>query len=1032
MAPKPLSEFPRPPEDNGRGIHWSATVYHPTGRDLQFWLNELKAMQIKWVKLLDDSGGSSIELCRALLDNGIMPIVRIYRQYPNPGHLDGRGVDAVRRLIDVGVRYFETNNEPDLPAEWKGGVKPPNWLDIVVDNFIWDADYILSLGGLPAFPAMGPGSKDNGIVRVIQRGRRDIFERGAWVAIHNYTLNHPLDYPDDPVNQHGQPLTPEEYEYYRRWQYSHLSPEEAAKYGVSRDEYFQFQNWAWDGWTMEMVNRERALKKNPGATVFDDPNCFRGYEVFGQMIYDALGFYVPVISTEAGPCVDWKPDTRYPRVSPTTHAEWQMAIYRFLQDEAPEWYFTSCTWLIGARPFNDFNPAWERMSWYTHIWDKQFGLNGQLPIVQILKDTPAQIRHELRRHTSAVEGRLTDAAGRPLAGHTLRLLRGNQVVATAQSDAEGRYRLTAAPGVYDLAVQWVGVVARSITLGEGDTDVIDIPHLEPAGAYTIGGTVRDTTGQTRSGVKVELRRQGLTHAETSTDAQGRYSFKPGVAGAYTVTAGEGGAQAVVSPDRPQATADVTIAAPVGLRYYLTEKRLLSKEETGNNRMFFGRVRDAQGRGMKGIELEMQWKNAAPGTVFPRTRTGQNPFRPDPDGYFEFLHSPGEFSIRVVQGDYPSDVADGLVTTGIPGREGDPITYEINFQLRAADAPPRRESVIAGTVPGGRVGQVVTLWQGQRKWEFALEADRRFRFDGLSAGVYDLALAGVGLVRQDIVLDGSNQVSLDFPLLGAIVGRVENPPPDRRRITLISETYGFSRHGELTSEGAYRFTNLPAGTYRLEMDDTLVSGLVGDGLSVLEVPPIRLGEATPPPSPPPTPPAAASRLSGSVRDATGRPQADVVVRLRRGAETVATTRTDGSGAYRFEGLAAGTYALAVDDRVLAADLVLDGTNALTVDLTYTPAAPTPPSARPLSRYYLLGLAEPALHPTLVRLMAGWLTTQPSGVVGFNAAEAAQATTVVLVGDGITDATVASLQAAGCQIVDLRRSLLALAATFAASR
>ncbi|MCS7039620.1 MAG: hypothetical protein NZP34_08455, partial [Caldilineales bacterium] len=190
MAPKPLSEFPRPPEDNGRGIHWSATVYHPTGRDLQFWLNELKAMQIKWVKLLDDSGGSSLEICRALLDNGIMPIVRIYREYPNPGHLDGRGVDAVRRLIDAGVRYFETNNEPDLPAEWKGGVKPPNWLDIVVDNFIWDADYILSLGGLPAFPAMGPGSKDNGIVRVVQRGRRDIFERGAWVAIHNYTLNH--------------------------------------------------------------------------------------------------------------------------------------------------------------------------------------------------------------------------------------------------------------------------------------------------------------------------------------------------------------------------------------------------------------------------------------------------------------------------------------------------------------------------------------------------------------------------------------------------------------------------------------------------------------------------------------------------------------------------------------------------------------------------------------------------------------------------------------------------------------------------
>jgi hypothetical protein len=582
--------------------------------------------------------------------------------------------------------------------------------------------------------------------------------------------------------------------------------------------------------------------------------------------------------------------------------------------------------------------------------------------------------------------------------------------------------------VYDLAVQWVGVVARSITLGEGDTDIVDVPHLEPAGAYTISGTVRDTTGQTRSGVKVELRRQGLTHAETSTDAQGRYGFRPGVAGTYTVTAGEGGAQAVVSPDRPQATADVIIPAPAGLRYYLTEKRLLSKEETGNNRMFFGRVRDAQGRGLKGIELEMQWKNAAPGTVFPRTRTGQNPFRPDPDGYFEFLHSPGEFLIRVVQGDYPSDVADGLVTTGIPGREGDPISYEINFQLRAADAPPRRESAVTGNVPGGRVGQVVTLRQGQRKWEFALEADRRFRFSGLAAGVYELALAGIGLIRQDIVLDGSNTVNLDFPLLGAIVGRVENPPADRRRITLIAETYGFSRHAELTPEGAYRFTNLPAGTYRLELDDTLVSGLVSDGLAALEVPPIRLGPTQPPPSPP-SPPSTSSRLSGSVRDAAGRPQTDVVVQLRREAATIATTRTDERGAYRFEGLAAGTYALAIGDRILAADLVLDGSNALTVDLTYAPTAPTP--ARPLTRYYLLGLAEPALQPALVRLVGEWLRTQPPGVVGFSATEAAQATTVVVIGDGIADATVASLQAAGCQIVDLRRDLLALAATFAPS-
>ena len=37
-------------------------------------------------------------------------------------------------------------NEPDLPAEWQGGSKPENWLDIVVDNYIYDADVVIGEG----------------------------------------------------------------------------------------------------------------------------------------------------------------------------------------------------------------------------------------------------------------------------------------------------------------------------------------------------------------------------------------------------------------------------------------------------------------------------------------------------------------------------------------------------------------------------------------------------------------------------------------------------------------------------------------------------------------------------------------------------------------------------------------------------------------------------------------------------------------------------------------------------------------------
>ena len=207
-----VEDFPRPANDNRRGIHWSASVYHPAGSTVDFWIAELKAMGIKWVKLLDDGGDSSLELCKRLLAAEIMPIVRIFRATPNPGVIGSREVDTIKRLIAEGVRYFETNNEPDLSAEWKDGYVPPDWMNIVVDNFIIEADTVIRMGGLPALPALSIGTKANLIELVVQKGRADLFSNGAWVAVHNYTLNHPLDYPYDAVNQAGVPVSQEEYD----------------------------------------------------------------------------------------------------------------------------------------------------------------------------------------------------------------------------------------------------------------------------------------------------------------------------------------------------------------------------------------------------------------------------------------------------------------------------------------------------------------------------------------------------------------------------------------------------------------------------------------------------------------------------------------------------------------------------------------------------------------------------------------------------------------------------------------------------
>ncbi len=1017
MAFKPISDFPRPPFDNGRGIHWSASVYHLAGADLQYWIDELHAMEIKWVKLLDDSGGSSVDMCRVLLDNGIMPIVRLYREYPNPGHLGGREIETLPKFIDAGVTYFEANNEPDLPAEWKNGHRPSNWLNVVVDNFILDADIILDAGGLPALPAMGAGGKHNAFSMVLERGRKDIFERGAWAALHNYTLNHPLDYPSDPVNQRGEPITQEEFDWLAAWQYSHLTPEEAEQQGVSRDNYDKFQRWAWDGRSIDMVNQLRAEAKNPGDTIFDDASCFRGWQFIGNMIYETLGFHIPVISTEGGPVVGWGDDQRYAKVNPTTQANMQMDIFRFLQDEAPPWYFTCCTWLLATKPFGDFNPTGAQMAWHTDVWNLQFGLQGQLPIVQLLKDTSSEVRHELRPligEPGMVKGMIRGREDNLQPGIALTLREEAETIASTTSDAEGGYKMQAPAGQYDLWVEWVGPVAHDITLTEGDVDIIDVEDIDPVGEYDISCTVQDAQGRSRSGLEVELRRNAITHAAATTDDAGVVLFSPGIAGRYVLSTVDGGTSAVVSPEESQTAVEIVLSESQDMRYYLTEKRLLPPGETANRREFYGYVTDSEGIGINDIELEMRWMGAEPDTSFPRTRTGKDRSRPDPNGYFEFLHSPGEFMIVVVEEDHESDVADKLLTADVPGREGDPITYEVNFQLRHVVAESPASSIILGSIPGGRTEQVVRLWSGSESKEAELGQMRRFRFGDLSAGVYDLELAGIGVIRADLVLDGSNQIEVDFPLMGAMIGQVLDAPPNQHSITLISESYGFTRQGDLTPENNYRFTNLPPGIYRIELDDAILAGLVSDGLSVLQAPPLLVEL---------TYPTGNSQLSGVVFTEDQEPLPGVAVALLYQNHLVTIAITDHDGRYEFVGLGAGMYALMINGAVVASHLSLDGDTDLVANLRY--ATDVGPSTKPISHYYLIGMADPALRSALVRLLASWFIDQPDSVIGFNTAEAEYAAVVTVLGDGVSEETMSALQTAGCQVIDRRQDLVTLA-------
>ena len=1001
-----IEDFPRPKDDNGRGVHWSASVYHPSGAALDFWLEELQAMKIKWVKLLDDGGCSSLELCQRLLAADIMPVVRMFRDRPNPGHLTGRQTEAVRRLIDHGVRYFETNNEPDLPAEWRGPM-PDNWLEIVVDNFIWDADFIISLGGLPALPAMGPGSKDNPISLVVSKGRKDLFENGAWVAIHNYTLNHPLDYPDDDVNQQGRPLLPAEFAAYARWAYSDLSYEEVIAQGIemSRSDYDKFNNWAWDWRNMDMVNKLRARSANPGQTVFQDPNCFRGWEAAGKMIYDALGFYVPVISTEGGPVVGWGDDKRYAKVNPQTQMEWQLGIVRFLQSQAPPWYFSCCTWLIAAVQLGDWNYTWEQMAWYTSAWDLQFGLNGRLPIVQALKDEPSVVRPELAQGNGVIEGRVRTMAGRPLADLALRLLRDGAEARTARSDAEGRFHFGGlAAGQYDLGVAGYGLVQQSIALAEGETRRLDL-RLGTGWEGIVEAMLRDTTGVRRSGVAVTLSGpQGLTQNAVS-DAEGRARFTGLGAGLYRLRA-EGVTVGGIALDGwGRQEVELTIPAPAGFRYTVAEKRLLSREETGNRRIFYGLVSDAAGQPLNGIAVQMSWSNAEPGTPFPKTTTGKDPFKPA--GYYEFLHTPGEFQLQVTQGDWESEVATGLLTVNVPGRQGDPITYEVNFRLQPL-GEPLTGCAVQGSVPGLPAGRRLILRRGEESWAAAVDEQGAFAFPDLTPGTYVLELEALGRIAEDIVLQEGERFHLTFPLQGVIEGQALGGQPPLAA-HLFADRWDWPQRAPLDGEGRFRFSQLPPGSYRLEVGGREFEGLWVTGPGTLTLPVIELERA------------AGSALRGRVLDASGLPRPEVTIQLRLAGGVVAEMRTAADGGYGFDGLAAETYELFLPAQAISRLVTVDGLTDVELEVVLPAAVPE----KVIAHYLLFGPPDAPGTRTNLLLALAYLR-RCGATAGFSLAEAARAQRVTIVGDeaAVSAADEAALRQAGGEVTRLAGDSYAL--------
>lgn len=813
-----LHEYPRPANDTGIGVHWTVGFASAIGlgKIRDFWIPEMKAMGIKWVKIFNHDG--AIDFAELLLAEGFMPIVRIYRPSPNPSTLDIREIVHLDVFIRAGVHYFEFNHEPDQDGEWKGGRVPANGIDLVVENTIANMELILERGGMPSVPAVANGSRWDLVGKIVARGRKDLFNGPVWHAIHNYGRNRPLDYPYDSGNQEGSPYTQRFYQ------------------------AIAAETWGEDGWrgrSLQEINRLRLERCNPGATIMDDHACWLAYEFMDARNRRHLGRSIPILSTEGGYLVGEDVDPRYPATTPDLHLAQTLEACRVMMGSstryqpAPDYYFCSAFWLLGNAVLGSAGAWCEHHAWVSEHWP-----GGALPIVRALKAEPKVVRRW--QGTTPVgtrvilHGTVLQAGDR----RTVVLERGGVEAARTQLDANSRYVIPdLLPGNYTLRVEGT-LVEQAVSLLPGQEDVtvnLDLAEsLYQASGSTVGGSVRGGAGA----VVMLLRTSDGEEWVTMAKDDGTFRFIDLPPGTYNVRVQGDGShiEGIVLDGRNRR--EVALAT-TGWGY--TARTLT--DPPAKPSMIYCAVDGYLNLPVQAFSEE--WSS-------PQVRTGTA----QGIGEFACAIGPVEPGYYVVTVDGLMDSEGRLVKleayVQMDRRSAAYVEFVYSGVASSPDALPRASSIRGRVIGGCTPDRPLHVWlmddQANRQ-EQVVGSDCTFVFEGLGQGLYAVEIVGYADVagRSDIALDGKNTVEIELfvpldaqPLSGAgrhlgasaIAGRV--PEAAGRPVKLVDSVGNELRH-LVRADNTFYFENLPAGVYTLSVEGGYVQPeLTLDGSNALEV------------------------------------------------------------------------------------------------------------------------------------------------------------------------------------------------------
>ena len=297
-----LQGYPRPPRDNGIGLH-----FHLDLRDyfIAETVENLKSIRATWTCIYAQDELQTERAAAACFAAGIMPVVRIGRQIDEPVE-PAQFVHGLRRAWqaagwggDPEPLYVQLYNEPEDLREWVGGVLPGDWARRFGETWAREAPRIVDAGGYAGIQVLDRFGFDEAVDALARNGQQHIWDRAFFVH-HNYGQNHPPAYPYDAIKQ----------------------------------------------------------AERPGITILEDHVASLKFLAHAAWMQERLGFVLPVIGGEGGWWLYNDEDKHYPKVEWPLHAQYQKEMYEWLRtgvlsngEPTPDYLFSITSWIAGSWTF---------------------------------------------------------------------------------------------------------------------------------------------------------------------------------------------------------------------------------------------------------------------------------------------------------------------------------------------------------------------------------------------------------------------------------------------------------------------------------------------------------------------------------------------------------------------------------------------------------------------------------------------------------------------------------------------------------